>query len=120
MTTIAILPENPGQQDTRYRAVAGTKQSVGRTAGEALDAITGQLEPSEAGTLLVVQQLLPDRFFTETQQKRLGELMARWRLARETNQSLPAADQEELEALKDTELQAAIKRASALADGRGS
>jgi hypothetical protein len=44
MTAIAILPENPGVEGTRYRAFAGQKHSVGRTAGEALDALTSQLD----------------------------------------------------------------------------
>src|SRR5438128_2393206 len=63
MTTIAILPEGPGQS---YRAVAGNKQSVGKTAGEALDALTAQLDEGQRGTMIVVQQFRPDQFFTAT------------------------------------------------------
>jgi hypothetical protein len=83
MTTVAILPEAT-EAGTTYRAVAGEKQSVGRTAGEALDALTAQLSDEEAGTLVVVQNLRPDRFFTAAQQDRLSELMSRWRTARDT------------------------------------
>jgi hypothetical protein len=119
MTTIAILPESPGARDTRYRAVAGLKHSIGRTAGEALDALTAQLEPAQAGTLVVVQQLRPDQFFTEDQQTRLEQLMARWRAAREADTPMPAADQAELEKLTEAELQAATDRAVALVHGRG-
>jgi hypothetical protein len=114
MTTIAILPENPGTQGTRFRAIAGQKQSVGRTAGEALDALTPQLDESQAGTLVVVQQLHPDHFFSAEQQKRLEALMARWRQGRDTNTSLPPTEQAELDALVEAELRAAADRATAM------
>jgi hypothetical protein len=42
MTTITILPE-----DKSFRAVAGERESIGRTAGEALDALTAQLDDDE-------------------------------------------------------------------------
>jgi hypothetical protein len=117
MTTIAILPENPGSVGTQYRAVAGQRQSVGRTAGEALDALTAQLDESQAGTLVVVQQLRPDCFFTSGQQKRLEELMARWRQARDQGSSLRPTEQAELDALVEAELRAAADRAAALVHG---
>ena len=44
-----------------------------------MDALAAQLDQSEAGTLIVVQQMRPDRFFTADQQQRLDELMVRWR-----------------------------------------
>jgi len=68
MTTIAILPESPGSPATSYRAVAGTLESVGRTAGEALDGLMAQLDQTATGTLAVVQQLRPDSFFTAWEQ----------------------------------------------------
>jgi hypothetical protein len=117
MTTIAIVPDNPGTQPTNYRAIAGDRQSVGRTAGEALDALTAQLDESEKGTLVVVQHLRPDQFFTAEQQDRLRELMARWRAARDAQTSLPADEQAELDALVEAELRAATARAAALARG---
>ncbi len=114
MTTISILPEISGPAGTTYRAVAGKSQSVGRTPGEALDALTAQLPDSEASTLVVVQQMRPDRFFTEQQQQRLAELMAKWRAARDAGTPWPAEDQSELNSLVDAELQAATERAAAL------
>jgi len=114
MTTIAIVPESPGTQGTQYRAIAGNKQSVGRTAGEALDALAPQLDEAEAGTLVVVQQLRPDHYFTAEQQKRLGELMTRWRKARDAGTPLTAPEQAELDALVEAELRAAANRAGAL------
>ncbi len=58
MTTITILPE----EADNYRAVAGNKQSTGRTVGEALDALTSQLEDEESGTLVIVQNRQADDF----------------------------------------------------------
>src|SRR5438309_9749773 len=115
MTTVSILPENLGANGTTYRAVAGTLQAVGKTAGEALDALTAQLSEGEAGTLVVVQHQRPDHFFTAQQQQRLGELMGRWRTARANQIALPPEEQAELEALITAELQAASQRAAALA-----
>lgn len=54
MTRVAIIPENPGVPDTCYRAIAGAFESVGKTAGQALDALTAQLPETERVTLLVV------------------------------------------------------------------
>ena len=74
MTAVAIVREGSEVgSDVCYRAIAhpGKAQSVGRTAGEALDALTAQLADEETGTLVVVQQMRPDRFFTEAQVARL-------------------------------------------------
>ena len=116
MTTVAILPESPGDEETAYRAVAGSVQSVGRTAGEALDALTARLGKEKTGTLIIVQNLRPDRFFSAAQQQRLEDLMARWRAARDTNSSLSPPEQAELEDLVQAEVQAAARRAQALLD----
>src|SRR5262245_19443307 len=117
MTTIAILPESPGAQPTGYRAVAGRVHSVGRTAGEALDAITAQLNVADKGTLVVVQHQQPDQFFTAQQQQRLQELMARWRSARDAQTAFPPGEQAELDALVEAELRASTARAAALVRG---
>jgi hypothetical protein len=117
MTTITIIPESPGSPPTSYRAVARNAQAVGKTAGEALDALTLQLPEEEAGTLVVVQSWRPDEFFTAAQQARLQELMARWRVARDAGASLPPEEQAELDALVEAELRAATARAAALSRG---
>ena len=103
--------------DIMYRAVAGTRQAVARTAGGALDALTAQLPPEESGTLVVVHNHRPDQFFTAQQQQRLGELMQRWRSARDEGQSLPAAEQAELTALVEAEVRASGERAAAALAG---
>lgn len=105
MTTITITPE---RADT-YRAVTGDKESTGRTAGEALDALTSQLSDDESGTLVIVQNRKPDRFFNAEQQARLTELMAR----REVG-TLSSEEEGELEQLVEIELNGARGRAEAL------
>jgi hypothetical protein len=115
MTTITIVPENSAPAMPRFRAVAGEKQSVGGTAGEALDALTAQLGTLQTTTLVVVQPMLPDAFFTAEQQQRLPELMNRWRAARDAGAPLPPEEQAERDALVEAELRAATQRTAALA-----
>jgi hypothetical protein len=119
MTKVAILPIPSEQGVLSYRAIAGEKYAQGQTAGEALDALTAQLSADEASTLIIVQSLRPDRFFTAAQQQRLDALMARWRTLREQGTPLPTDEQTELEALIEAELQASAARAAALADTLG-
>jgi hypothetical protein len=114
MTKVAILPE-PGEGGAvRYRAIAGEQQSVGNTAGEALDAITARLPADKKGTLVVVQNLQADQFFTKEQCARLEELMAHWRTARDAGVALNAMEQGELDNLLHDEIAAAGRRAAAL------
>ena len=110
MTTVTILPEPTDIGDIAYRAIAGTQQSVGKTAGEALDALTALLPDDKTGTLVIVQNLRPDHFFEVEKQERLKELMACWRAARDSGASLSADEQAELSALVDLEVRAAIER----------
>jgi hypothetical protein len=120
MTTIAIIPENPGSTSTTYLAIAGKVLSVGKTPGQALDAVTAQLSDGERGTLLVVQNLAPDALFSSEQQRKLRDLMVRWRMARDQKVEFPVEEQRELESLVKAELKAATVRAGALADGLAS
>ena len=69
MTKVAILPVPSETGEVSYCAVAGDKHSQGKTAGEALDALTPQLSVAESGTLIIVQNLRPDRYFTADQQR---------------------------------------------------
>lgn len=114
MTRIAILPERADSGQTTYRAIAGQHQSVGNTAGEALDALTSSLDVRNSATLVIVQPFLPDQFFTAEQQIRLSELMSRWRSARDIGLAIPAAEQAELNDLMEAELRAADLRTAAL------
>ena len=111
MTTVAIYPEN--FESPSFRAVAGDRVAVGKTAGEAMDALTSQIG-GESSPLLIVQGRPADRFFGAAQQKRLRELMDRWRLLRDQNQGLAPSEQAELGALVEAELKAAADRADAV------
>lgn len=114
MTKVTIVAENPGSPDQTYRAAARNRQSVGRTPGAALDALAAQLDESETATLIVLQTLRPDEFFTANQQQRLGELLLRQRSAREMGTAFTASEQSELQSLVEAELDGAAARASAM------
>jgi hypothetical protein len=114
MTSVAILSISDASGEKSYRAVAGSKFSVGKTAGQALDALTAQLGEAEFSALLVIQNFSPDTFFGAEQQERLSELMHLWRTARDQGQELPADQKAELDALVDSELRAATARTAAL------
>lgn len=114
MTTVAILPISDVNGEKSYRAIAGDKYSVGKTAGQALDALTAQLGEMEFSTLLVIQNFRPDSFFSAEQQERLSELMNLWRLAREQGRELPPEQQAELDRLVEIELRAATARTETL------
>ena len=115
MTRVAIVPGPTSGGPPSYRAAAGDKQSVGRTAGEALDALVSQLPAEQAGTIVVVQDLRPDPYFTAAQRQRLSELMDRWRAARDAGASLDPSEQAELDSLAEAELRGSAQRAAALA-----
>jgi hypothetical protein len=117
MTKVAILPEPTVEGEMMYRAVAGPRQALAKSAGGALDALAAQLPADNGGTLVVVQNHQPDRFFSSQEQQRLEEQMRRWRVARDTGQALPPAEESELKDLVDAEARASGKRAAAaLAD----
>jgi len=114
MTPIAILPISDTQGERTYRAITGDKQSVGKTAGQALDALTAQLDQEEFTGLLLLQSFQPDSFFTTEQQERLAELMELWRASRDQGQGLPSELQRELDQLVEGELRAATDRTASL------
>ncbi len=114
MTTVAIVPVVDPQGEKTYRAVAGDKHSIGKTAGQALDALTVQLEQADFGGLLFIQGFRPDTFFTAAQQQRLAELMDLWRAARDRGERLPPDQQTELDRLVEAELTAAQRRTTVL------
>jgi hypothetical protein len=114
MTKIAVFQENASAGQTAFRAGTAGNQAMGRTAGEALDALTTQLPDGGADTLIIVRSQRPDQFFTASQRQRLEQLMACWRSARDAGESLPAEEQSELETLIEAEIHAATERAAAL------
>lgn len=107
MTTITILPE-----EKNFRAVAGKKESIGRTVGEAIDKLSAQLTEEEDGTLLIIQKQRADKFFGAEEQKRLVELMTK-----KESENLSEEENIELENLIEAELKGARQRAEELTGG---
>ena len=113
MSTIEIIQEPTDAEGTIYHARCGAWQAAGATPGAALDAIERVVAASHEngnGTVVIVQRFRPDAFFTSGQQARLRELMERFHEARATGKELPSEEQKELEALVDSEWEAAIDR----------
>ena len=118
MTTIAVVPVADALSEPVYHAIAGDKQASGKMMGDALNALTPQLEDDDnAVTLIVLQKSRPDRFFSAAQQQRREELTAQWREAQDADGKFPAALQAELEQLIHAEVRAAGLRAAALLQG---
>lgn len=111
MQAISISTVADTNGDRLYRAVMGDRSSMGKTLGEALDALTVKIGSSDINGFLVLQSCQPDRFFNAEQQQRLAELMARWRTARDQGAMLPSEQQAELDALIELELYATAERA---------
>src|SRR5215471_5448997 len=107
MTSIAIHTENSEAGAPRFRAVAGNRQAVGRTMGEALDALTADWGDDIQETAVFIQRFEPDAYFTAAQYYRMQELLAR-------RATLTAEERRELETLIDAELDATIARTDGL------
>jgi hypothetical protein len=112
MTTTSVL--SPPESGGGYRAVAGGREAAGDTPGQALDALVEQTGPPSGATLGIIQPKAGDEFFSDGRRRRLAELMARWRTARDTARPFPPADQAELDGLIAEELKAAVERSAAL------
>ena len=57
MTKVAVYHESADPGLMPYRAVSGRNQAMGRTAGEALDALASQLPQEDAETLVIVRNM---------------------------------------------------------------
>jgi hypothetical protein len=100
--------------DLVYRAAMGDRQSTGKTAGAALDALTVQMGSQEINGFLLLQNYQPDQFFTAKQQQRLTELMSIWRTVKDRGDLLPPEQQSELDDLIEAELYATAERAKSI------
>lgn len=107
MPSIAIRTENNAVGTPRFRAIAGNRQSVGRTMGEALDALTADWGDDIQETAVLIQRFQPDAYFTAAQYGRMQELLAR-------RTTLTAEERAELETLIDAELDATVARTESL------
>jgi hypothetical protein len=114
MQSISIETVAASNGDRLYRAAIGDRHSVGRTAGEALDALNIQMGIQEINGFLLLKSFQPDQFFTAQQQQRLIELMSLWRIARDRDENISPEQQLELDTLIEAELNATTERSKAI------
>src|SRR5438874_8672676 len=107
MSAVVIRPEDRESGEVWFRAIAGDRERVGRTMGEALDALAADWGDEVQETAVLIQCFRPDRFFTEEQYRRLQELLAR-------RASPTGEERSELEGLIDAELSATVARTDGL------
>jgi hypothetical protein len=110
--SIATIPTTNGERV--YQATIGEQQSTGKTAGEALDALTIQMGNQEINGFFLLQSCQPDQFFTAMQKQRLTELMSLWRMVRDQGNTIPPEQQLELDNLIEAELYATAERSKAM------
>lgn len=103
MTAIAIRTDQKETGERQFRAIAGDRQSLGRTMGEALDALTAEWGDSVQETVVLIQRFQPDQYFTQAQYDRMQALLAR-------RSTLTPEEHAELEVLIDAELDATVAR----------
>lgn len=103
MPSIAMRTEQDERGAPQFRAIAGNQQSVGRTMGEALDALTAEWGDTIQETAVLIQRFQPDAYFTAAQYCRIQELLTR-------RATLMATERAELEALIDAEWDATVAR----------
>jgi predicted Zn-dependent protease with MMP-like domain len=103
MTSIAIRTDQKETGERRFRAIAGDRQSIGRTMGEALDALTAEWRDNIQETIVLIQRFQPDQYFTQAQHDRMQALLAR-------RPVLTPEERAELEDLIDAEVDATVAR----------
>jgi len=103
MTSIAIRTDQKETGERQFRAIAGDRQSLGRTMGEALDALTAEWGDNIQETVVLIQRFQPDQYFTQAQHDRMQALLSR-------RSTLTPEERIELEALIDAEVDATVAR----------
>jgi len=113
MNAISITRTETPEQGTRFHAQAarGGQLSVGRTMGEALDALTAQLDLTPYDSLFLVAEMKPDKFFTAQQIERLYGLREKLE-----NGTLTDSEDAEFTALVEAELLGSARRIAAISD----
>ncbi|MGE0822750.1 MAG: hypothetical protein AB7G75_10515 [Candidatus Binatia bacterium] len=103
MTAFAIRTDQKETGKRQFRAIAGDRQSLGRTMGEALDALTVEWGDDVQETVVLIQRFQPDQYFTQALYDRMQALLAR-------RSTLTPKERTELEALIDAEVDAIVAR----------
>ena len=114
MSTISVFPDETNAATRMYRATSGDREAVGLTVGDAVNGLADQNGSFQETTLVIVQPMKPDRFFTADQISRLQKLMTKWRAALNQGAALPADEQSELNGLVQAELEGMIERTKSL------
>ncbi len=107
MIPTSVQIEEQSTSPIRFRAISGRHQSVGRTAGEALDALLEQEKDEVDSSAIIIQRFVPDAHFTQAQHDQMKMLLVR-------RNALTEAESAELDALIDAELEATIHRTQSL------
>jgi hypothetical protein len=107
MTTVTVHEDTDAADATCFSAIAGRHHSVGRTAGEALDALLAKEGHTVDSSAILIQRFAPDAYFTKAQIDRLRDLLDR-------RTALTDEERAELHDLVDAELEATIARSEAL------
>src|SRR5262249_51370065 len=107
MTAVTIRTDPQNTNNDRFIARSGNLRAVGRTMGEALDALASQWTEITETVPVIIQHFGPDRFFTQAQYDKMQEL-------RSLMETLSLEERNELEALIEAELDATISRLDAL------
>src|SRR5205823_4082657 len=63
MSFVAIRAEESVPGEPLFRAIAGNRQSLGRTMGEALDALTADWGDEVQETAVLIHRFRPDAYF---------------------------------------------------------
>ena len=108
MSAISIHREPAQPNGPRFRAIAGDRQAVGKTIGEALDALTAEWGEEVHKTAVFIQKFGPDAFFTAAQHDRMQELLAH-------RAALTPSERAELEELIFKEMEATVARVESTA-----
>lgn len=116
MPLVTIHRESGPHDASLFRARTNGHQALGRTAGEALDGLSEYIRTMPGATIVLVQSIGPDQYFSADQIARLMDLTNRNKLAHDGGAPLTPAEQRELESLVEAELDASAKRSAALAD----
>jgi hypothetical protein len=117
MTSITVLrDENGTDTGPRFTAVTNTGklQSIGKTMGEAIDALIAKLPDDQASEIVIVVQPRPETAFNKDQVTRLRRLIVAAKIS-----PLSSDDQAEMEALIDAEFKASAQFASTVASALG-
>jgi hypothetical protein len=104
---VSVRTEGRDSGELWFRAFSGNRQSVGRTMGEALDALVADWGDDLEEAAVLIHRFRPDRHFTEAQYRRMEDLLAR-------RTALTAGERAELESLIDAELEGTVARTEGL------